>query len=281
MIVHCTTGKTLKAAQTRAIGDLQDLVIKRADVREDDLKRIQILDQHIERAQAQRQRRVTELTDHEASCDDCREKADGKKRLTADQKTELLALIRDGLPYQEIADAFGVTTPTVAYHASKHGLNRNNNPQAAQPEPESEPAAPVSLFKALARQGEWADEALCAQTDPESWFPEKGGSTLEGKRICQRCPVAAECLDYALENNERFGIWGGLSERERRKLTKAQRTIPCPDGCGQMFETDTNAARHAEIAHHTDPVICPDCGRNAGTNAGLTSHLRAAHPAAS
>src|SRR5688500_17776601 len=67
---------------------------------------------------------------------------------------------------------------------------------------------------------EWQERALCAQTDPEAFFPEKGGSTREAKRICQGCEVRAECLEYALGHDERFGIWGGLSERERRKLKK-------------------------------------------------------------
>jgi WhiB family redox-sensing transcriptional regulator len=67
---------------------------------------------------------------------------------------------------------------------------------------------------------EWQEQALCAQTDPEAFFPEKGGSTREAKRICQGCEVRAECLEYALAHDERFGIWGGLSERERRKLKK-------------------------------------------------------------
>ncbi|AIJ25905.1 transcription factor WhiB [Amycolatopsis methanolica 239] len=67
---------------------------------------------------------------------------------------------------------------------------------------------------------EWQDRALCAQTDPEAFFPEKGGSTREAKRICQGCEVKGECLEYALAHDERFGIWGGLSERERRKLKK-------------------------------------------------------------
>ena len=67
---------------------------------------------------------------------------------------------------------------------------------------------------------EWQERALCAQTDPEAFFPEKGGSTREAKRICQGCEVRAECLEYALAHDERFGIWGGLSERERRKLKK-------------------------------------------------------------
>ena len=67
---------------------------------------------------------------------------------------------------------------------------------------------------------EWQERALCAQTDPEAFFPEKGGSTREAKRVCMSCEVRVQCLDYALENDERFGIWGGLSERERRKVKK-------------------------------------------------------------
>ena len=66
----------------------------------------------------------------------------------------------------------------------------------------------------------WQEHALCAQTDPEAFFPEKGGSTREAKRVCTGCEVRAECLEYALANDERFGIWGGLSERERRKLRR-------------------------------------------------------------
>ena len=66
----------------------------------------------------------------------------------------------------------------------------------------------------------WQERALCAQMDPEAFFPEKGGSAREAKKVCVGCEVRQECLEYALSNDERFGIWGGLSERERRKLKK-------------------------------------------------------------
>ncbi len=66
----------------------------------------------------------------------------------------------------------------------------------------------------------WHESALCAETDPEAFFPEKGGSTREAKKICTGCEVRAECLEFALANDERFGIWGGLSERERRRLRR-------------------------------------------------------------
>jgi WhiB family transcriptional regulator, redox-sensing transcriptional regulator len=66
----------------------------------------------------------------------------------------------------------------------------------------------------------WQTDALCAQTDPEAFFPEKGGSTRDAKKVCGACNVRSQCLEYALANDERFGIWGGLSERERRRLRK-------------------------------------------------------------
>ena len=69
-------------------------------------------------------------------------------------------------------------------------------------------------------QESWQERALCAQTDPEAFFPETGGSTREAKKICTGCEGKAECLEYALANDERFGIWGGLSERERRRIKR-------------------------------------------------------------
>jgi WhiB family transcriptional regulator, redox-sensing transcriptional regulator len=66
----------------------------------------------------------------------------------------------------------------------------------------------------------WMADAICRETDPEAFFPEKGGSTKEAKRICGLCGVREPCLAYALERGERFGIWGGLSERERRRLLR-------------------------------------------------------------
>ncbi len=69
-------------------------------------------------------------------------------------------------------------------------------------------------------QEPWEARSTCSQTDPDSFFPDKGGSTREAKRICKRCDVRSECLEIALGGDERFGIWGGLSERERRKTKK-------------------------------------------------------------
>ena len=92
-----------------------------------------------------------------------------------------------------------------------------------EPEQGSAPARELSfedVFAAVEAEDDWQERALCAQTDPEAFFPEKGGSTREAKRICSGCEVRAECLTYALAHDERFGIWGGLSERERRRVKR-------------------------------------------------------------
>lgn len=61
----------------------------------------------------------------------------------------------------------------------------------------------------------WRERALCAQTDPDSFFPEKGSSSTAAKRVCHSCAVRSECLDHALLHDERFGVWGGMSAYER------------------------------------------------------------------
>lgn len=65
----------------------------------------------------------------------------------------------------------------------------------------------------------WQDDALCAQIATEMFFPEKGGSNRDAKRICGSCNVRERCLEYALEQDENpAGIWGGTSYRERRAM---------------------------------------------------------------
>jgi WhiB family redox-sensing transcriptional regulator len=66
----------------------------------------------------------------------------------------------------------------------------------------------------------WLDHGLCAQTDPDAFFPDKGASSKAAKQVCRGCEVRERCLQYALDHNERFGVWGGLSDRERRQLLK-------------------------------------------------------------
>src|SRR6187455_2318195 len=66
----------------------------------------------------------------------------------------------------------------------------------------------------------WQDYANCLGVDPDLFFPERGASTREAKEVCRGCVVREDCLEYALDNGEKFGIWGGMSERKRRRLRR-------------------------------------------------------------
>ena len=66
----------------------------------------------------------------------------------------------------------------------------------------------------------WQERANCLGVDPDLFFPERGASTREAKAVCGGCEVRIECLEYALRNGEKFGIWGGMSERERRRIRR-------------------------------------------------------------
>ncbi len=68
----------------------------------------------------------------------------------------------------------------------------------------------------------WQRQANCMGVDPDLFFPERGASTREAKEVCRGCVVRQECLEYALTNGEKFGIWGGMSERERRRIRRAR-----------------------------------------------------------
>jgi WhiB family redox-sensing transcriptional regulator len=85
----------------------------------------------------------------------------------------------------------------------------------------------------------WQDAASCATADPEAWFPEPGGHDGEmAKAVCRSCPVKRECLEYAMARNEQWGVWGGLSELERRTLKRQRRKLERR----QARETLTEAA---------------------------------------
>ena len=72
----------------------------------------------------------------------------------------------------------------------------------------------------------WQRSANCLGVDPDLFFPERGGSSYEAKEVCRSCVVRRDCLQYALDNSEKFGIWGGLSERERRRLRRRRDGSP-------------------------------------------------------
>jgi WhiB family transcriptional regulator, redox-sensing transcriptional regulator len=82
----------------------------------------------------------------------------------------------------------------------------------------------VEIINLLSGQEDrgWQARANCMGVDPDLFFPERGASTREAKEVCRGCVVKNDCLEYALDNGEKFGIWGGMSERERRRLRRAR-----------------------------------------------------------
>ena len=75
----------------------------------------------------------------------------------------------------------------------------------------------------------WQERANCLGVDPDLFFPERGASTREAKGVCRGCEVRVECLEYALLNRIEHGVWGGASERERRRILRRRRElVPSP-----------------------------------------------------
>tara|TARA_A100001201_G_scaffold29158_2_gene31421 strand:- start:3891 stop:4211 length:321 start_codon:yes stop_codon:yes gene_type:complete len=92
----------------------------------------------------------------------------------------------------------------------------------------------VSLLAEVLGIPEWYSDAACntvvhPELNADEWFPERGSSTKKAKEICNSCPVKEPCLEQALERGERFGIWGGKSERERRAIRKERKMKPVVD----------------------------------------------------
>lgn len=97
----------------------------------------------------------------------------------------------------------------------------------------------------------WMQDAACATTDPELFFPEReegGGTAAHAKRICARCDVRDKCLEYALRNGETEGIWGGLSSRQRRRLPRVRVCRTCGVSIADLPAGYRRCLPHAEEA---------------------------------
>lgn len=98
---------------------------------------------------------------------------------------------------------------------------------------------------------EWMAHGECNGADPALFFPERGDDVTvkQAKAVCATCPVRQECLEYAIAGAEKFGIWGGLSERERRRIRRTQyraleQPVTCElPGCTTVYTRRSNGQK--------------------------------------
>ncbi len=79
---------------------------------------------------------------------------------------------------------------------------------------------PLSLTTLGIDERPWAARGACRQFDPDLFFPVSDGSADEALRICRACPVLEDCREWALDTRVAYGVWGGLTERDRKRLLR-------------------------------------------------------------
>jgi len=89
---------------------------------------------------------------------------------------------------------------------------------------------PLEYIEYIMKGSGWIEKAKCRGTDPDLFFPERGESTKEAKSVCRDCPIKRECLEYAVQGVEKFGIWGEMSERERRTVRRERKERLAAEG---------------------------------------------------
>lgn len=99
---------------------------------------------------------------------------------------------------------------------------------------------------------DWMDQAACRGRNPDIWFPEGAESAAQAKAICAGCPVRIECLEYAIETHTYSGVWGGLTDGERRRIRRSRRLPPRWNArcelCAKPFTASAPSARYCSQA---------------------------------
>lgn len=112
----------------------------------------------------------------------------------------------------------------------------------------------MSFLDEFLGRPEWQGQAACRGVDPGIFFTERGQSTAPAKLVCQSCPVREECLDFALENGEKFGIFGGKSERERRVMRRVRNIA-----AGTVKPTRCGTVAGSSMHKRRGEPLCEDC----------------------
>ena len=108
------------------------------------------------------------------------------------------------------------TAPMASYHAGVQGPSQR--PKAATVR---EPALREAVWSAT--ETAWRERGACKGLDPQIFYPETDEEADTAKRVCAQCHVQTACLEYALQFREREGVWGGTTERERRRIIRQRR----------------------------------------------------------
>lgn len=227
----CPRGNRLQTSAKETARRLTDVVRLLLDAEEDRPENTARYRAELDSLKTQRTRGDGVLMQHVAHCEDgCIRARGGDLAFAAEGQTgvfdrapthskppmptagQLAELIRDGQTVDDLATTYERHPHTIQQRLTHAGFSSHTG------EPRAKRSNANGLIDLHVDDQPWAEDALCSQTDPEAFFPEKGGSTRDAKSVCSGCIVQAECLDYALEHQIRFGIWGGLSERQRRAL---------------------------------------------------------------
>jgi hypothetical protein len=126
---------------------------------------------------------------------------------SADEWLRLTCDWLDGTPLTDLAQLYGLKNITVGQQ-----LERIAKVLLREPTTASRRSASIDADL------RWQDDAYCLGGDTEIFFPEKGGSAREARKMCDKCKVKEQCVDYAVRHKLHFGIWGGRSENERRGM---------------------------------------------------------------
>ena len=148
--------------------------------------------------------------------------------VNAGQRTEYVKLDPDVAHERARKAALSISPEAAQVRGLKSAQTRRDKQQRAVAKAIKEDALTIALQALRAKlygdededDDKWRDRALCAQVDPDLFFPEKGGPSRDAKQLCLSCPVKDPCLEFAMASEERFGIWGAMSERERRRLER-------------------------------------------------------------
>jgi len=109
--------------------------------------------------------------------------------------------------------------------------------------PSSSPDPQAVRLRSGPSETPWRELALCLGHDPDLWFPQESDGGINAIRICSGCPVRLDCLGWAIEHNERNGIWGGVSARKRQRLRAEIRQ----DGSGAVANPLSSSLRSRDI----------------------------------